>query len=370
MNIPESSVINSAVALAESMMTRHPSGSLRWHYETGLFLSSLWSLSDFLRDDHYKDYIKAHADALVDASGAILGYKDDEYNLDQINSGKILLELSCIYDDRRYAVACETLGEQLAAHPRTDSGSYWHKKIYPYQVWLDGLYMFGPFAARYALLHKDSAMLDDVCDQLLHAEEKTRDPKTGLLMHAWDESRKQLWADSESGRSPHAWGRAMGWYAMALCDVLELLPDGHPKRHKLEELCRRLMFTIASFRDSESGMWLQVLDQAGRPGNYPETSASAMFIYALQKSRRLGLSEAGTDDVLPAFTSLSARYLSKTDKGVSLGGICKVAGLGGTPYRDGTYTYYINEPVGADDFKGVGPYIMAAVELGRAEYKR
>jgi unsaturated rhamnogalacturonyl hydrolase len=294
----------------------------------------------------------------------------EDHNLDQINPGKLLLELESAYSDDRYARAANTLRRQLAEQPRTAAGGFWHKRIYPYQIWLDGLYMQGPFSLRYGLERGDAELVDDTCEQLILADEKTRHPSTNLPHHGWDESRTQLWADPVSGRSPHAWVRALGWYAMALADCLELLPMDHRRWMDLAALFRRTAETIASHRDKESGIWLQVLDQAGRPGNYPEASGSAMFCYALAKGTTLGLLPAKPflDLARNSFRALVDRYVEiAADGTASLGGICKVAGLGGDPYRDGSYAYYIGEPIVKDDFKGVGPLILAAVELGKLD---
>jgi unsaturated rhamnogalacturonyl hydrolase len=354
-------------AFARTVAARNAPGTYSWHYETGLILQAIWKLSEKIGDAELRAYVKACADALVSPDGTISGYKTDEFNLDQINAGKILLVLAAEYGDPRYAAAAKTLRAQLSGQPRTAAGGFWHKKIYPYQMWLDGLYMQAPFSIRWGLEKGDAELVDDVCDQLLLVEKKTRDDSAGLLYHAWDESRKQLWADPENGRSPHAWGRAMGWYSMALVDCLELLPPTHPKRATVVAVLERTAATIASSRDRLSGIWLQVLDQPSRPGNYPEASASSMFCYALAKGVALGLlpQEKYAGTAREAFAALTDRYVTVDDSGnASLAGICKVAGLGGEPYRDGSFSYYIGEPVVADDFKGVGPYILAATELG------
>ena len=352
-------------SVAASVMEKNAPGTLCWHYETGLILLALWRFSEAVGDGSIKKYVVSHAEALVDVNGKLNGYRTDEYNLDQVNLGKILLELGLATTDGRYAKACAVLREQLSKQPRTAAGGFWHKKIYPYQMWLDGLYMQAPFSVRWGLANVDGELVDDACDQLLLVEEKTRDPATGLLRHAWDESGKQLWADPATGRSAHCWDRAMGWYAMALADVLEFLPPVHPKRGALEDLFRRTMDTVLSIRDPAALLWRQVMDQGDRPGNYFEASGSAMFCYALAKGARLGVLPATAKRAAEdSFRALSDRYLTVDGAGRgSLAGICKVAGLGGEPYRDGSYGYYIGEPVVADDFKGLGPFILASTEL-------
>lgn len=354
-------------AFARTVAAANAPGTYPWHYETGLVLLAVWKLAVKTDDAGLRSYVRACAEKLVTPDGTIIGYETEEYNLDQVNTGKILLELAAGSTDLRYGTAAGILRGQLAGQPRVELGGFWHKKIYPYQMWLDGIYMQAPFSVRWGLEREDPALVDDVCDQILLVEEKTRDPASGLLHHAWDESRKQLWADPGTGRSPHAWGRAMGWYAMAVADCLELLPAGHPKRAALSAVLERTAAAIAAHRDEKSGVWLQVLDQAGRPGNYPETSASAMFCFSLAKGVRLGVLPAlpYSRIAADAFDALAERCVRIGHDGkASLSGICKVAGLGGEPYRDGSYAYYIGEPVGSDDFKGVGPFILAAVELG------
>lgn len=370
MNTTASKSIDLALAVARRVQARHPAGSLAWNYETGLILLALWKLAERTGDGELRAFVAEHARHLVDEAGSIRGYRAEEYNLDQINSGKLLLELYAQTGDERYAAAAAALRRQLADHPRTAAGGFWHKKIYPNQIWLDGLYMQAPFAVRWALMNGDGELAEDVCDQLVLAADKTRDPATGLLRHAWDESRTQLWADPATGRSPHPWGRAMGWYLMALADVLELLPAEHPRRTVLAELCAQVCRTVLAYRDGTTLLWFQILDQAGRPGNYPEASASAMFCYALAKAVRLGLlpREPAASAAGSSFAALTERCLAVDGAGEAcLSGICKVAGLGGDPYRDGSFAYYVGEPVVSDDFKGTGPYILAALEQAASE---
>jgi unsaturated rhamnogalacturonyl hydrolase len=363
-------------AAARGAMARRPAASLAWNYETGLLLLALWRWSEAgacpaaLGAD-CRNYVRTALDGLIGADGTIAGYREDEYNLDQVNGGKILLAAGAAGADgaaERLRRAAARLRDQLRRQPRTASGGFWHKQKYPRQIWLDGLYMQAPFAAAWGLANGEPDLVDDACVQLAAAAERTRDPVSGLLRHAWDESRQQLWADPATGRSPQAWGRALGWYAMALVDVLEPLPPDHPRLPALRGVLDGLWPAVAAARDGGTGLWFQVLDQAGRPGNYPEASASAMFCYAFAKSVRLGYAPAAPyrAAAAEAFAALAARYFTVDAAGAgSLAGICKVAGLGGDPYRDGSYAYYVGEPVVADDIKGVGPLILAAAELAR-----
>jgi unsaturated rhamnogalacturonyl hydrolase len=232
-------------------------------------------------------------------------------------------------------------------------------------MWLDGLYMAAPFYAEYAAAFHEPAAFQDVIHQFVLLEQHARDPETGLLYHGWDESRQQRWADPETGCSPNFWGRGMGWYAMALVDVLDLLPSTHPGRSRLVEILQALSRSLLHFQDAATGLWYQVVNFPGRAGNYRESSVSAMLVYTFAKAVHRGYLEA---DFLSAagraYTGLLAHMIKVDGSGrLTLEGICRVAGLGNTPYRDGSYEYYVGEKVVANDFKGVGPFILAALEM-------
>ncbi|KGE72768.1 glycoside hydrolase family 88/105 protein [Spirochaeta lutea] len=363
--------LRSAQALAASVMKRYSPEKALWHYEHGVLMQSLLALGLEVEDQSYEDFVVLRMQTLVTEGGEIPTYRLEDYNLDQINPGKVLLELYARRGEERYKKAAQTLRYQLQYHPRTSEGGFWHKKIYPHQIWLDGQYMQGPFYARYARDFNEPAVFDDVTSQLLLTEARTRNPSNGLLYHAWDESRKQLWANLRTGCSPHFWGRAMGWFAMALVDVLDMLPAGHSKWEEIIQAVRRLAGAVLDVQDREVGLWYQVLDQGEREKNYIETSASSMFTYFLAKAARLGYLEEDVSvrarrGAQRALQALIDDYLIADREGdLHLHGICSVAGLGGTPYRDGSYDYYVKEPVAADDFKGVGPFIMACIEVNR-----
>lgn len=357
-----------AERLAVSMLAVYPPHKMRWHYEDGLFLMALVCLGRALDDEGVLlRKVKEHYDTLVYADGTIATYRKDEFNLDQINAGRVLFDLLHAFGEAKYRTAIEVLRDQLRKQPRTHSGGYWHKQIYPWQIWLDGLYMAGPFQVRYGVEFYDQEAVDDIVAQLQEVEEKVRDHRTGLLYHAWDESRQQLWADPATGRSPHFWGRAMGWYCMALTDILDYLPTSHPQRSSLIAIVERTATAVMAFQESHSGLWCQVLDQSGRQGNYSETSASAMFCYFLLKAARLGYLSApaqAREAACKAYRALCETRLSTSADGAThLDGICSVAGLGGKPYRNGSYAYYVGEPVVSDDFKGVGPFLLASIEM-------
>jgi unsaturated rhamnogalacturonyl hydrolase len=356
-----------SVRVSESVMKRNPVIHEKWDYTAGLMLLALERVATTTREPKYAAYIKKSIDTLVQPNGWIRTYTAAEYNLDQINQGRALFALADRTRDPRYMRAADALREQLRTHPRTAEGGFWHKKIYPQQMWLDGLYMAEPFYLQYAVRKGDTVAINDVTKQFLLVARHLRDAKTGLYYHAWDAVHEQKWADPATGLSPHFWGRAMGWYLMAIMDVLDYLPKTHRDRAELIRVAQDLSAAVANVRDPVTGVWWQIMDQPNRAKNYLEASASAMFTYAFAKGARLGylapgyraLAERAFDGMLASFVSIDEGGL------VDINNICKVAGLGGNPYRDGSYEYYVNEPVATNDYKGVGPFILAANELGR-----
>ena len=354
-----------SVLMAGSVMQRNPLLSRRWHYEPGVALLALKQVWSQTADQKILDFVRRNMDEFIGPDGSIRTYRLEEYNLDQIREGSLLFLLYETTGDERYRKAAYLLRAQLRTHPRTSAAGFWHKKIYPHQMWLDGIYMASPFYAEFASRFGEPEGFDDVAHQIILIQEHTRDPATGLLYHAWDESRSQRWADPETGCSPNFWGRAMGWYAMAIPDVLDHLPLDHPQRDRLITIFRATMNAIVRVQDRASGVWYQVLDQGDRPGNYLESSASCMFVYALAKGVRKGYlgeeylaaARRGYDGILREFVTVDEQGL------VHLNGICAVAGLGGKPYRDGSYEYYVGEKVIVNEYKGVGPFIMASLEM-------
>lgn len=332
-----------------------------WHYEHGLFLLALRRLAEVYRREDLSRGPREFVSAYVSPDGAIASYRLDDYNLDQIHPGRVLL---CYPDAPGVPEALATLRRQLDTQPRTASGGYWHKKIYPDQMWLDGLYMAEPFAVGYGRLIGSTAALDEAVLQFRLMESAARDPRTGLLSHAWDESRRQLWSDPNTGRSPHFWGRAMGWFVLALVEVLDLVPSDHPAAAELSVLLVRTLEAVRRVQDPETGLWWQVLDQGSRAANYLETSATALFAAAQAKAARKGWvpPEPARTSAWTALKGLAAHRLVLRDGRLQLTGICSVAGLGGTPYRDGSFDYYVSEKVVADDYKGVAPYLLALLE--------
>lgn len=355
-----------AERMAVSVMQRHPVIYDDWDYVTGTVLTAMAELWQESGDQRYFNYIKATVDSAVNAQGEIAGYKPGEFNIDEVREGTLLLLLAWETGEPRYKLAADRLRQQLREQPRTRSGGFWHKLKYPWQMWLDGLYMGAPFYAGYALQYGESEALADVVHQFTLCERSTRDPHSGLLHHGWDESRQQSWADPVTGRSPAFWARGVGWYAMALVDVIDLLPAGHAGRDSLAGILQRLAPVVAAVQDPESGLWWQVLDQGGRADNYLESSGSAMFVYALAKGVRLGVLDAAWMQVAKkGFDGLITQRIHRNGDGtISLTHVCTTAGLGYG--RDGSYDYYVHQTEYADDDgKGVGPFILAAMEMER-----
>jgi len=338
----------------------------QWSYTYGLALLGFQRLYEQTGKQVYLDYAKTWVDSLIDESGNIKDYVVYEFNIDDVNAGKLLFKFYKQTKDPRYLYAMQQLRSQMDWQPRTSEGGFWHKRIYPWQMWLDGLYMGAAYFAEYAAtFSEDPAIFDDIAHQFILIERKTRDKKTGLLYHGWDESKLQSWADPETGLSKHFWSRAMGWYAMALVDTLEMMPNNHKDKHKLLKILRSLVKALKPYQQ-DSGIWLQVTDQVDRKGNYEEASGTAMFAYAIAKGVRLGYLENHWANVAQkAFDGITRELLvtdQKTNR-VHLHNICGSAGLGGNPYRSGSFQYYINEPIVIDDAHGIGPYMLAGIEL-------
>ena len=360
--------------LADSTIAEHPSawnmrksdGEYRWAYTQGLVTLGMYQL--YLKHDEpdYYAYMKAYIDHYVDADGNILTLALDEFNIDSINSGKLLFPLFEDSGDPRYRAAIEVLHRQLQWQPRTHNGVFWHKRKYPWQVWLDGLYMGAPFYAEYAARFGPDATFEDIARQFTESYAKLHDADTGLLYHGWDESRVQRWSDPDTGRSPGFWTRSLGWYSMALVDTSEQFPADHPGRRELARILAELSEALLAVRDERSTLWWQVPDQGGREGNYLEASGSAMIAYAWAKGARLGLLEPRYRELAgQSFAGLVEELVDwDADTGrMQLRNVCRSAGLGGDPYRDGTYAYYISTDVVVNDTHGVGAFLLASSEI-------
>ncbi|MBL7722771.1 MAG: glycoside hydrolase family 88 protein [Chitinophagaceae bacterium] len=337
----------------------------KWRYDQGVILKGIRSVWAATGDGKWFNYIQKSMDFYVLPDGSIKGYRPDEYNIDHINNGKLLLFLFQVSGKEKYKKAADLLRNQLRTHPRTSEGGFWHKKIYPYQMWLDGLYMGQPFYAEYAkLFHEDSAF-NDIANQFILMEKHAYDKKTGLLYHGWDESKAQEWADKTTGQSPNFWGRSLGWYGMALVDVLDHFPANHPKRAELIAILHRFAIAVRKVQDTKTGLWYDVPNMPNEPKNYVEASASCMLAYTFAKGARKGyIPGAYLDHAKQAYRGIIKEFIETDANGqVNLKGTVAVSGLGGKPYRDGSFDYYMSEPVIVNDPKGMGAFIKCAAEM-------
>ena len=354
---------DAVMARFDSLVVYNNPDRIKWQYDIAMLGQAIDRLGS--EDPAYSEYMQDFVDYFVQEDGTILKYKKSDYNLDHINPAKNLLTLYKRTGDQKYLAAIDQFIEQLVEQPCTSEGGFWHKKIYPHQMWLDGIYMSSPFMAQYAKEFNQPEWFDTVSLQIRLIYDKTFDLSSGLLYHAWDESREQRWADKQTGCSPCFWGRAMGWYMMALVDVLDYFPQQHPDREKLLDILVRTAAALRDVRDPETGLWYQVLDQGDREGNYLEASCSCMFTYAFAKGAKKGyLSQDFYRMAEESFDGIVGEFITVEEDGMpGMRQVCGGAGLGGDPYRDGSYEYYINEKRVMNDPKGVGPFILAALEL-------
>lgn len=337
----------------------------KWSYDMGVVLKGMEALWKATGDPAYYKYIQKSIDAWVNEDGTIRGYEADEYNIDHVNNGKNVLLLYQVTEKAKYKKAAELMREQLAHHPRTKEGSFWHKQIYPWQVWLDGLYMGQPFYAQYAMLFDQDTVFNDITRQFAAIERHARDPKTGLLYHGWDESKEQQWANKQTGNSPHFWGRALGWYGMAMVDVLDFFPANHPGRDTIIGILNRFAKAVTKVQDPKSGVWYDIVDMPTTPKNYLEASASAMLVYTMAKGVRKGyLPATYWANAQKGYAGILKEFVDKNADGeVQLKGTVSVSGLGGKPYRDGSFEYYMREKVIVNDWKGIGAFLLAGAEM-------
>ena len=337
-----------------------------WNYIDGCMITSLLALSEITGEKKYFDFAESFIDYYVSDDGAILGYDIEKYNLDDLNEGRVLFELYKKTGKEKYRLAIDNQKRQLDGQPRTNTGNFWHKLIYPNQIWLDGIYMAQVFSTLYAKEY-GGENYSDMLSQIENVNKYMQDDKTGLYYHGLDCSRSIFWADSESGLSKNFWLRSIGWFTVALIDIIEIV-DGET-RDRLVKIFSKLIDSIAAYRDSESGLYWQVVDQPGRDGNYLETSGSSMIAYASLKGARLGvIDKKYAARGKATFDGICQRYLKINGEGeLNLGGICLVAGLGpeNNLRRDGSYEYYISEPIVENDAKGVAPFLLCYTEILR-----
>nr|WP_315238348.1 glycoside hydrolase family 88 protein [uncultured Flavobacterium sp.] len=359
--------------MALSIIKRHPEAwkidnheAPKWDYKIGMILTAYQKLYNKTNNSKYYDYVKGYADVFIDETGTIKKFDFNNYSLDNINAGKILFDLYNKTKEEKYLTALKTLRNNLDDYPRTQSGGFWHKKIYPNQMWLDGLYMGEPFYARYTAEFEKGEKLNDVAHQFELLHKHTFDKKTDLYFHAWDESKQMPWANKETGTAPHIWLRALGWYGMALVDALDYFPKDHPKRSELIGYLNELAIAVSKYQD-KSGLWYQIPNLQKQKGNYLESSGSSMLVYALAKGVH--------KDYLPLKFEKNAnkgfngliKNVIKVDKNgeVHITQVCGSAGLGGNPYRDGSFEYYMSERIVTDNSHGLGAFLLAAIELDK-----
>lgn len=360
---------NSETARLDGKLAWKPAGGGKWDYAAGLFTLSLLKLNEQVTDPAYVAFVTNGIGSFISAEGNIQGYRRDEYQLDAINPGKTVIALYKLTKDERYPRAAFLLEKQFATQPRTPDGGFWHKARYTNQIWLDGLYMGAPFYAEYTKIFDGPATnYDDVARQFSLVKKHMYDSRSGLYYHGWDAAKIQPWANPVTGTSSNFWGRAVGWYAMALVDTLDYLPN-HSGRQGLVEQIQDLSKAIVKYQDKDSGVWWQVMDKGNAKGNYLEATASTMFVYALAKAINDGeLSRSYAPAVLKGYQGVLKEFVRTDESGaLSLVQCCQVAGLGFKSargqLRDGSFDYYVSEPIVENDLKGVGPFILAGIEV-------
>ncbi len=355
---------NTVMEQADSLIHYVP-GTPKWAYDVAFLGMAIDKLGNI--NPKYSKYMEDWVNYFVNEDGSVKDYKISEYNLDRIFPGRLVITVYKRNPQQKYKIAIDNFIEQLKTHPKTKSGGYWHKLIYPWQMWLDGIFMGSTFMAQYAKEFNAPEWYDVATAQTKMIYEKTLDTGSGLLMHAWDESRTQKWCDPETGKSHYPWSRAMGWYIMAIVDILDYLPAEHPDKDDLIEILQKTCNALIKVQDSKTGLWYQVLNMGGREGNYIEASGSAMYIYVFAKGARLGYLDKKYREIASRAFDNFIKELVTTDPAgmVTIHNICGGCGLGGNPYRDGSYEYYISEKRYDNDTKGVAPFILAAIELER-----
>lgn len=345
-------------------------GKSAWNYIDGCMIKAILEMYTITGEDRYLQFADGYVDYRVFEDGTIKGYDVNELNIDNINAGKTLFELYDLTGKEKYRKAIDLIYSQIEKMPRTVQGSFWHKKIYPDQVWLDGLYMCQPFYMEYETKFNGKKNYDDIYKQFRLVKENMRDQRTGLYYHAFDQSRSMFWCDKVTGLSQNFWLRAIGWFSMAMLDTLDKADPGYAggePYNSLKQQYLELMEAMAAYVD-KSGMWYQVVNLGGMKRNYLETSGSAIMAYSYLKGARLGfLPEEYAQTGRKAFEGICDRYLASDENGLHLGGIVLVGGLGGPAMRDGTFEYYMSEPVVKDDAKGVGPFLLAYTEILRKD---
>ena len=382
--------------MTRSEMKRQPKSYLldfsdrpKWSYVMGIELESM--LDTYLRygGDDIKNYCIEYTDTMISPAGEIRRYNLKDYNLDNVRTGHFVTRMYEHFPEAKNLRAMNTLMLQLNDQPRTKEGVYWHKAIYAYQVWLDGIFMGLPYrvltASKIYAPEQALPIYHDAVDQVKKTYERTLDPATGLNRHAWDENRDMFWSDNETGLSQHCWGRAQGWYTMALIELLDALPEDYARRGEVIDLLKKTFDNVIKWQDPKTGVWYQVMDSPKREGNYLESTASAMFAYSLLKAARKGwVGQSYRDAGIKAYKGILKQFIKENPDGtISLTDCCAVAGLGPgmspsvkaaapkvkeNKRRDGSYAYYLSEPIRDNDAKGLGPFIWASLEMEQLGY--
>lgn len=350
---------------------KRPEG--KWSYVMGIELEAMLDVYLATGDEEILSYIRRYAEKMIAADGSITGYRMEDYNLDNVRTGRFIHRMNQLFPTLQTEGTRKAVGvirQQLEKQPRTKEGVWWHKQIYHDQVWLDGIFMGLPF---YTMTARDLEQprkarryYDDAVEQIRRTYNRTYDPETGLWKHAWDEAHGMFWADPVTGQSRHTWARALGWFAMAMVEVLDVLPQDYAKRAEVEEMFRQVMLAVLRYQDGKSGVWYDVMDVKDER-NYLEATASSMFAYCLLKGARMGyLTEDFREAGVKAYKGIVREFLRKDGDGrLSLTRCCQVSGLGPekSPNRDGSFEYYMSEPIRDNDAKGVGPFIWASLEM-------
>lgn len=351
----------------------------KWSYVMGIEMEGMLDTYEHYKEGNNAilDYLKEYPAKMIDEKGNITGYKYEDFNLDNVRTAKFILRMHNLFPTKGTEKALKTLFKQLQNQPRTKEGVYWHKAIYANQVWLDGIFMGLPFYCNYAVQtmkpKKAEKYLNDAVDQMVKTNYRTYDEKTQLWKHAWDETHQQFWANKEDGKSQHCWARALGWYVMAMTECLDAMPENYARRQEVIDLLNKAMKSVVKYQDKKTGVWYDVLDVKSDK-NYLESTASSMFAYVLLKGYRKGyLSEEYLKAGVKAYNGILKQFIKvNADKTISLTRCCAVSGLGPGPgpyvkkpnyKRDGSFEYYMSEPIRDNDAKGVGPFIWASLEM-------
>ena len=355
----------------------------KWSYVMGIEMEGMLDTYEHYKEGNNAilDYLKEYPAKMIDEKGNITGYKYEDFNLDNVRTAKFILRMHNLFPTKGTEKALKTLFKQLQNQPRTKEGVYWHKAIYANQVWLDCIFMGLPFYCNYAVQtmkpKKAEKYLNDAVDQMVKTDYRTYDEKTQLWKHAWDETHQQFWANKEDGKSQHCWARALGWYVMAMTECLDAMPENYARRQEVIDLLNKAMKSVVKYQDKKTGVWYDVLDVKSDK-NYLESTASSMFAYVLLKGYRKGyLSEEYLKAGVKAYNGILKQFIKvNTDKTISLTRCCAVSGLGPGPgpyvkkpnyKRDGSFEYYMSEPIRDNDAKGVGPFIWASLEMEQQE---